>query len=120
MSLRVAMAPQRAKDYLVPGEGLGGFERASRENVVPIVIVDEADKLNAKIEDMLLQVFARGYASIPRFGEVGIRDDRERWPIVVLLSNDIRHDLSAPTRSRCIYSWVDLPTPAESVAILVS
>jgi hypothetical protein len=31
---------------------------------------------------------------------VGI-SDRSRWPIVILLSNDIRHDLSSPLRSRC-------------------
>lgn len=120
MELAEAMASQWSKDYLVLGEVLAAYELASRENVVPILIVDEADKLPAKIEDMLLQVFARGYASIPRFGDVGVKDDPERWPIVVLLSNDIRHDLSAPTRSRCIYSWLDLPTAAESVAILSS
>jgi MoxR-like ATPase len=120
MELGAAMAAQWSKDYLVLGEVLAAYELASREKVVPILIVDEADKLPAKIEDMLLQVFARGYASIPRFGDVGVKDDPERWPIVVLLSNDIRHDLSAPTRSRCIYSWLDLPTAAESVAILSS
>jgi len=44
--------------------------------------------------------------------------DRSRWPIVILLSNDLRHDLSAPLRSRCIYSWLDPPTPQEEVKIL--
>src|SRR6185436_17614242 len=39
---------------------------------------------------------------------------------VVLLSNNIRHDLSAPMRSRCIYSWLDLPTPREGISILCS
>ncbi len=118
--LREAMAAQWTEDYLVLGEVLAAYELASRTGVVPILVVDEADKLKPKIEDMLLQVFARGYASIPRFGDIGVKNDPERWPIVILLSNDIRHDLSAPTRSRCIYSWLDLPTPAESVAILSS
>jgi hypothetical protein len=54
---------------------------------------------------------------VPRFG-VGERT--ERWPIVVLLSNDIRHDLSVPMRSRCLYSWVELPTPREGISILCS
>jgi MoxR-like ATPase len=66
---------------------------------------------------MLLQLFARGYAHVPRFGDVGVKDAR-LMPIVVLLSNDIRHDLSAPLRSRCVYTWMDVPTPREEVTIL--
>jgi len=66
---------------------------------------------------MLLQLFGRGYAYVPRFGNVGVKDP-ELWPIVVLLSNDIRHDSSAPMRSRCVYTWMDMPSPREEVAIL--
>jgi MoxR-like ATPase len=51
-----------------------------------------------------------------RFGDVGVRDPM-RWPIVILLSNDIRHDLSAPLRSRCIFTWLDPPTPQEEIRI---
>ncbi len=54
---------------------------------------------------------------MPRFGNVGV-SDRSRWPIVILLSNDIRHDLSSPLRSRCLYTWLDPPTPREEVRIL--
>src|SRR5258708_29435274 len=36
----------------------------------------------------------------------------------VLLSNNIRHDLSTPMRSRCVYSWMELPTAREEVLIL--
>jgi len=38
--------------------------------------------------------------------------------VVILLSNDISHDLSPPLRSRCIYSWLEPPTPQEEVHIL--
>jgi MoxR-like ATPase len=66
---------------------------------------------------MLLQLLGRGCAHVPRFGNVGV-SDRSRWPIVILLSNDIRHDLSSPLRSRCLYTWLDPPTPCEEVQIL--
>ena len=66
---------------------------------------------------MLLQLFARGYAHVPRLGEIGVRE-QARWPVVILLSNDQRHDLSAPMRSRCLYSWLPPPTPREEVRIL--
>src|SRR5262249_20590323 len=44
--------------------------------------------------------------------------DQSRWPVVILLSNDQRHDLSSPMRSRCLYSWLTLPTPREEARIL--
>ena len=41
---------------------------------MPILIVDESDKLEDRIEDMLLQLFGRGYAHVPRYGNVGVKD----------------------------------------------
>jgi MoxR-like ATPase len=117
MKLAEARAQQWGPDYLLFGEALGAFEFAARTGTIPILIVDEIDKLPDTIEDMLLQLFGRGYAHVPRFGDVGEKDPA-RWPIVVLLSNDIRHDLSAPMRSRCVYTWMDMPSAKEEVAIL--
>lgn len=117
MDLHLARARAWSAEYLMFGEALGAFEFAARTGVVPILIIDEIDKLEERIEDMLLQLLGRGYAHVPRYGDVGEKDP-SRWPVVVLLSNDIRHDLSAPLRSRCIYTWMDMPTPREEVAIL--
>lgn len=112
-----ARAQAWSAEYLMFGEALGAFEFACRTGIVPILIIDEIDKLEDRIEDMLLQLLGRGYAHVPRYGDVGEKDPA-RWPVVVLLSNDIRHDLSAPLRSRCVYTWMDMPTPREEVAIL--
>jgi MoxR-like ATPase len=117
MDLAEARAQQWTADYLLFGEALGAFEYAARTGKVPILIVDEVDKLEETIEDMLLQLLGRGYAHVPRYGDVGEKDPAS-WPIVELLSNDIRHDLSAPMRSRCVYTWMDMPSAREEVAIL--
>src|SRR5215212_6730944 len=117
MNLVEARAQQWSAEYLMFGEALGAFEYAGRTGTVPILIVDESDKLEDRIEDMLLQLFGRGYAHVPRYGNVGVTDP-ELWPIVVLLSNDIRHDASPPMRSRCVYTWMDMPSAREEVAIL--
>jgi len=117
MKLAEARAQQWGAEYLMFGEALGAFEYAARTGTIPILIVDEIDKLEETIEDMLLQLFGRGYAHVPRYGDVGEKDPKHR-PIVVLLSNDIRHDLSVPLRSRCIYTWMDMPLAREDVAIL--
>jgi MoxR-like ATPase len=115
--LREAQNKQFTREYLILGEALGAFEYAGTHAETPILIIDEADKLSEKIEDMFLQLLGRGWAHVPRYGDIGVRDP-ERWPIVFLLSNDIRHDLSAPLRSRCLYTWLDPPTPREEVRIL--
>ena len=116
-SLKEAQARQFTREYLIFGEALGAFDFASQSKTIPILIIDEADKLTEKTEDMLLQLLGRGWAHVPRFGNVGVRD-RKFWPVVILLSNDIRHDLSAPLRSRFLFSWLEPPTPREEVRIL--
>jgi len=116
-SLLEAQAKQFSREYLILGEALAAFNYADMYFDPPVLILDEADKLTEKIEDMLLQLLGRGCAHVPRFGNVGV-SDRSRWPIVILLSNDIRHDLSSPLRSRCLYTWLDPPTPCEEVQIL--
>src|SRR5215813_1534577 len=115
--LSEAQAKQFSREYLILGEALAAFNYADKYFDPPVLILDEADKLTEKIEDMLLQLLGRGCAHVPRFGNVGV-SDRSRWPIVILLSNDIRHDLSSPLRSRCLYAWLDAPTPREEVRIL--
>jgi MoxR-like ATPase len=116
-NLKEAQDKQFTREYLILGEALGAFEYAGMHDDTPVLIIDEADKLTEKIEDMLLQLLGRGWAHVPRFGGIGLRDP-ELWPVVILLSNDIRHDLSAPLRSRCLYTWLDPPTPREEVRIL--
>jgi MoxR-like ATPase len=115
--LSEAQAKQFSREYLILGEALAAFDCAEMHFDPPVLILDEADKLTEKIEDMLLQLLGRGCAHVPRFGNIGV-SDRSRWPIVILLSNDIRHDLSSPLRSRCIFTWLDPPTPREEVRIL--
>jgi MoxR-like ATPase len=117
LSLKDAQSKQFTRDYLILGEALAAFDYAAQSETVPILIIDEADKLTEKIEDMLLQLLGRGWAHVPRLGDIGVCDAK-LWPIVILLSNDIRHDLSAPLRSRCLYSWLEPPTPREEVRIL--
>jgi MoxR-like ATPase len=115
--LSEARKEQWSAEYLILGEALAAYDYAARNEVVPILIVDEIDKLTETVEDMLLQLFGRGYAHVPRFGNIG-EADQSKWPIVVLLSNNIRHDLSTPMRSRCAFSWMELPTAREEVLIL--
>lgn len=117
MSLDEARAGQWTREFLLLGEALAAYEHAAKHDVLPILICDEFDKVSEKLEDMLLQLFARGFAHVPRYGEIGVRE-QSHWPVVILLSNDQRHDLSAPMRSRCLYSWLAPPQTYEEAQIL--
>jgi len=120
--LAQAQAKQFTRPYLILGEVLGAFDYAARYEDPPVLIIDEADKLTPKIGDMLLQLLGRGSSHVPRYGNIGVLgvhcQDLARWPIAFLLSNDDRHGLSPPLRSRCVFTWLDPPTPEEEVAIL--
>jgi MoxR-like ATPase len=116
-SFEEARSGQWEREFLMLGEALAAYERAAEGDLVPILICDEFDKVGEKLEDTLLQLFGRGYAHVPRYGEIGVKDQTQ-WPVVILLSNDQRYDLSSPMRSRCLYSWLNPPTPREEMQIL--
>src|SRR5262249_14582683 len=75
------------------------------------------EEARGKVGGMWGNLRGRGCAHVPGLGNVGVSPPK-RGPIVILLSNDIRHDLSSPLRSRCLYTWLDPPTLREEVRIL--
>ena len=64
--LREAQAKQFSREYMILGEALAAFNYADIYVDPPVLILDEADKLTEKIEDMLLQLLGRGCAHVPR------------------------------------------------------
>ena len=103
------------------GEFLEAFaysrEAARRLEPPPVLIIDEVEKLEMKIQNLLLQPLARGWANVPKLeGIIGVRR-REEMPIVILTTNNLRM-LSEPLRSRCFVTWMELAKPEEEVRIL--
>ena len=97
-----------SKEFLVLGEITKAFEYAARTKQSCLLLVDEVDKLQRKIQNMMLALFARGTMRIPRYeGIIGIAD-KEFWPIIVVTSND-ESPVSHPFRSR--HSFAVLPRP---------
>src|SRR4029453_14915261 len=84
-TLGAARARQWSREFLMLGEALGAYDYAASPSPPPVLVCDEFDKVSEEVEDMLLQLFSRGYAHVPRFGEVGLRE-LARSPVVILLS----------------------------------
>ncbi|HEY6802910.1 MAG TPA: AAA family ATPase [Pyrinomonadaceae bacterium] len=109
------------EEFYERGEFLEAFayarKAAERNEPPPVLIVDEVEKLELKIQNLLLQPLARGWANVPKLeGVIGVRE-REHMPIVVLTSNNLKL-LSEPLRSRCFVTWMELARPDEEVRIL--
>ena len=69
---------------------------------------------------MFLQLLGRGFADIPRLTPTSVitLPPGQATPIIVLTSNNMRSGVSGPLRSRCLFTYVHPPGPAEEVTIL--
>ena len=121
VDLAVARSLVWTEEFYELGEFLDAFAYAKNAAVSneppPVLIIDEVEKLELKIQNLLLQPLTRGWASIPKLeGVIGVRR-REEMPIVVLTTNNLRM-LSEPLRSRCFVTWMELAKPEEEARIL--
>ena len=80
-----------------------------------VLLVDEVDRADEEFEAFLLEVLSDYQVSIPELGTLRAK----RPPRVILTSNDSR-DLSDALRRRCLYLYVDYPSPEEELRIVES
>lgn len=120
--LEEARKQQWSLEFLTLGEVLKAYHYLSVTGTVPIVKLDEFEKLPQVCQAFFYQLFTDGHASIPRLegtdGYIGVRKSDEK-PIVILTSNN-QHVVHPPLRSRCVYTRVNLPTDVEETRILHS
>src|SRR5712664_4058459 len=121
-TLAGARREQWCREFLNLGEILKAYDHLATTGVVPIVKLDEFEKLPQVCQAFFYQLFTDGHASIPRLdennGHIGVGKSDEK-PIVILTSNN-QHIVHAPLRSRCVYTKVRLPTGLEEARILHS
>ena len=98
-----------SEDYLLERPLL----RAIRQDVPPVLLIDEIDRADEEFEAYLLEILSDFQISIPELGTVTAK----ARPIVILTANGTR-DLSDALRRRCLYAHVDYPDPERELAIL--
>ncbi len=89
--------------------------QAIRQEVAPVLLIDEIDRADEEFEAYLLEVLADFQITVPELGTIHARTR----PIVVLTANGTR-DLSDALRRRCLYAHVDYPDRATELAILAA
>jgi MoxR-like ATPase len=122
LSLAEARNQQWRREFLNLGEILKAYDYLATTGIVPIVKLDEFEKLPPVCQAFFYQLFTDGHASVPRLienhGHIGVEKHDEK-PIVILTSNN-QHVVHPPLRSRCVYTKVRLPTDLEEARILYS
>ena len=103
------------------GEVLKAYQYLADTGIVPIVKLDEFEKLQVCQAFFLPVVYDRACldpASEGNNGYIGVAKYDQK-PIVILTSNN-QHVVHPPLRSRCVYTRVRLPTDIEEARILRS
>jgi MoxR-like ATPase len=78
-----------------------------------VLLVDEVDRADDEFEAFLLEFLSDFQVSIPELGTV----TAERRPLVVITSNRTR-ELHDALKRRCLYHWIDYPTPEREAEIV--
>jgi MoxR-like ATPase len=78
-----------------------------------VLLLDEIDRADAEFEAFTFEVLAESAVTVPELGTV-----RATHPPVVVLTSNRTRDLHDALTRRCLYHWIDYPSP-ERVAEIV-
>jgi MoxR-like ATPase len=78
-----------------------------------VLLIDELDRADDDFEAFLLELLAEASLTIPELGTIRAQHP----PIVVLTSNRTR-DLHDALKRRCLYHWIDYPSPEREAEIV--
>src|ERR1700742_3529892 len=78
-----------------------------------VLLIDEIDRADDEFEAFLLEFLSDFAVTIPELGTI----TAEQRPIVLLTSNRTR-ELHDALKRRCLYHWIDYPTPERERAIV--
>lgn len=102
-----------SREFLVARPLLQAIE-ATTDGHRPVLLIDELDRADEEFEAFLLELLSDFQVSIPEIGTV----KAESPPIVVLTSNRTR-EIHDALKRRCIYHWIDYPSPELETAIVL-
>jgi MoxR-like ATPase len=99
------------RDYLIRRPLLRALEHPGPRPAV--LLIDEIDRADDDFEAFLLELLAEAAVTIPEIGTIRATHP----PIIVLTSNRTR-DLHDAVKRRCLYQWIEYPTPEREVEIV--
>ncbi|MFC5928697.1 MoxR family ATPase [Cryobacterium melibiosiphilum] len=98
-------------DYLLHRPMLQAVEHAGP--LPAVLLLDEIDRADAEFEAFTFELLAEASVTIPELGTV-----RASHPPIVILTSNRTRDLHDALTRRCLYHWIDYPTPERVAAIV--
>jgi MoxR-like ATPase len=98
-------------DYLIRRPLLRALEHPGPRPAV--LLVDEVDRADDDFEAFLLELLADAAVTIPEIGTI-----RATHPPAIVLTSNRTRDLHDAVKRRCLYHWIDYPTPQREVEIV--
>jgi MoxR-like ATPase len=98
-------------DYLIRRPLLQALEHPGPRPAV--LLIDEVDRADDDFEAFLLELLGEAAVTIPEIGTV-----RATHPPVIVLTSNRTRDLHDAVKRRCLYHWIDYPSPQREVEII--
>jgi MoxR-like ATPase len=98
-------------DYLIRRPLLRALEHPGPRPAV--LLIDEIDRADDDFEAFLLELLAEATVTIPELGTI-----RATHPPVIVLTSNRTRDLHDAVKRRCLYQWIDYPSPQREVDIV--
>lgn len=97
-------------EFLIERPMLACLRRAQET----VLLIDEIDRSDHEFEAFLLEFLSDFQISIPERGAIRAYER----PVVILTSNRTR-ELHEALRRRCVYHWIEYPTPEREMRIIM-
>lgn len=99
------------EEFLIPRPLL----MAVRGEEKVVLLIDEIDRADEEFEAFLLEILSDFQVTIPEMGTVTARHK----PLVIITSNRVR-ELHDALKRRCLYHFIDYPTPEREREIILA
>jgi MoxR-like ATPase len=99
------------REYLIRRPVLEAIEHPGP--LPAVLLIDEIDRADPDFEAFLLEVLADAAVTVPELGTL-----RATLPPAVVLTSNRTRDLHDALKRRCVYHWIDYPSPAREVEIV--
>jgi MoxR-like ATPase len=78
-----------------------------------VLLIDELDRADDDFEAFLLELLAEATVTVPEIGTI-----RATHPPAVVTTSNRTRDLHDAVKRRCLYHWIDYPSPRREVEIV--
>jgi MoxR-like ATPase len=98
-------------DYLIARPLLRALQHPGPRPAV--LLIDEIDRADDDFEAFLLELLAEAAVTIPELGTI-----RATHPPAIVLTSNRTRDLHDAVKRRCLYQWIDYPSPEREIEIV--